>query len=347
MLNGSSKVSESHDAFRSKDFRVMHLYPGADLIECEINGRPLYLPVLREGHEAVLIDCGTRSHAERNIPSALASLGIDSLTWLIVTHPDGDHCGGSAETKKLHPHMRIACGEADRELIESPDYLYSFRYDAYRRDHGIFFDEATERQIRGCSSEPQNVDFTFVGGETMRLGPDRLLEIWHLPGHSHGHLGVFDRRYRTLYYGDAIQGRGYQSIDGGWALCPTYLYVRPYLETIRKIETCNADAIVGCHWPIQRDRKGIRQFCAESREFVAKSERLLKQHLKTHSHGSTLRELCEQLSGELGDWPADTALELANALSGHLDDGVQNGWVERDASELPVRYRFNKDVSAI
>jgi glyoxylase-like metal-dependent hydrolase (beta-lactamase superfamily II) len=322
----------------------MELYPGADLIECEINGRPLYLPVLREGREAALIDCGTLRHAQEEVPEGLSLLGMAAgdLNFLIITHPDGDHCGGSAETKSRYPGVRIACGEADRGLIESPDYLYTFRYDAYRRDHGIFFDAKTEREIRNCSSNPQDVDFTFIGGETLRLGHDRILEIWHLPGHSHGHLGVYDRKHGVLYYGDAIQGAGYRSLTGKWALCPTYLYVQAYLQTVRRIETSGAQMIVGCHWPILRGREAILQFCAESRNFVAQADRLIMNYLQLHKSGAILRELCEQLSDHLGEWPQDVRLELANAFSGHMDDGVKTGQFEVDATRTPFVYRLNK-----
>jgi glyoxylase-like metal-dependent hydrolase (beta-lactamase superfamily II) len=321
---------------------LIKLYPGADLLECEINGRPLYLPLLREGQETVLIDCGTRQHAEHDVPLELERLGVRQLTRLIVTHPDGDHCGGSAETKKRHPGMRIACGALDRDLIESPDDLYRYRYDAFRSDHGIFFDAETEKAIRACSSDPQKVDQTFRGGETLGLGPERILEIWHLPGHSRGHLGVYDRKFKTLFYGDAIQGRGYQSLAGGWALCPTYLYVAPYLETIRKIEDSDLNLIVGCHWPIRRDRPSILEFCAESRHFVEKADRLIRGFLSAEPRGATLTQLCEQLSSKLGDWPPETALELANAFSGHLAEGIEEGAIELDASKFPFRYQWKR-----
>jgi glyoxylase-like metal-dependent hydrolase (beta-lactamase superfamily II) len=322
--------------------RVIELYPGADLIECEINGRPLYLPLLREGREAMLIDCGTRRHAQNEIPHALATLGLNQgeLTWLLITHPDGDHCGGSAEIKGQYPAVRIACGEADRALIESPDYLYTFRYDAYRHDHGIFFDAQTEQEIRNCSSHPQSVTLTFIGGETFQLGPDRILEIWHLPGHSHGHLGVFDRKHGVLYYGDAIQGAGYRSLVGTWALCPTYLYVEPYLHTIRTIENSGAKMIVGCHWPIAGTPETIHQFCEESRDFVLLADRLIGQYLRDCASGTSLRELCDQLSNQLGEWPYEVRLELANALSGHLDRGVKSGRFEVDRSRSPLLYRL-------
>ncbi len=322
----------------------MEIYPGADLIECEINSRPLYLPLLREGRDTLLLDCGTRSHATQDVPAYLHNAGLrgGDLTWLIMTHPDGDHCGGSAEIKRQYPQVQLACGDADRAMIESPDYLFAFRYDAYRQDHGIYFDTKTAQEIKNCSSRPQGVTLSLVGGEIMRLGYDRMLEIWHLPGHSHGHLGVYDRNHRVLYYGDAIQGAGYQSMRGGWSLCPTYLYVNAYLQTIRTIENSDAEMIVGCHWPVLRGKEAIRQFCAESRNFATQADRLVTSYLRDHPSGVTLRELCERLSGQLGEWPQEVCLELANAFSGHLDRGVETGRFQVDRAASPFVYRYRE-----
>jgi glyoxylase-like metal-dependent hydrolase (beta-lactamase superfamily II) len=321
----------------------VELYPGADLIECEIGGRPLYLPLLREGREALLLDCGTRSHAQKDVPAYLDRVGFgnEDLSWLVVTHPDGDHCGGTAEIKRQHPQIRIACGEVDRALVESPDYMFEFRYDAYRQDHGIFFDASTAQEIRDCSSAPQVVSFTFIGGEILRLGENRILEVWHLPGHSHGHLGIYDKKHCTLYYGDAIQGAGYQALDGiRWTLCPTYLYVDSYLQTIQNIENSGVEMIVGCHWPVLRGTQAVKQFCYESRNFVTLADRLITEYLREHTSGVSQRELCEQLSPRLGTWPHDSHLELSNAFSGHLDRGVKMRRFEVDRSRCPFLYRW-------
>jgi len=321
----------------------MELYPGADLIECEMGGRPLYLPLLSEDGESLLLDCGTRAHSENDLPLALGRLGLPepSLTWLIFTHPDTDHCGGFGETKRRHPKLQTACGHPDRALIESPDYLFSFRYDAYRKDHGIFYDPPTAASFRECCSGPQGLTLTLTGGETLRLGRNRVLEIWHLPGHSHGHLGVYDRNHGVLYYGDAIQGAGYRALAGGWALCPTYLYVEPYLQTIRTIENSGAQTIVGCHWPVRRGADEIKEFCAESRNFVILADRLIHEYLRSHPAGAGLRELCENLGNRLGDWPAAVNLELAYAFSGHLDRGVSAGTLQVDRLTHPVVYRLS------
>lgn len=321
----------------------MQIYRGADIIECEINSRPLYLPLLREGDNNLLLDCGTRSYAENQIPAYLANAGIDKegLTWLIITHPDGDHCGGAAEIKRRYPSVIIACGDADRAMVESPHTLFMDRYDVYRREHEIYYDAVTAKEIRSCSSGEQQVTLTFVGGEHLQLGPDRILDIVHLPGHSYGHLGVYDRKHGVLYYGDAIQGAGYRSLDSSWTLCPTYLYVDLYLETIRKIESMGAQMIVGCHWPICRGTQAIQQFCAESRQFVVHADLLVTQYLREHPSGASLRELCEQLSPRLGQWPSAVQYELANAISGHLERGVANGYLATDLASRPLTYRIN------
>jgi glyoxylase-like metal-dependent hydrolase (beta-lactamase superfamily II) len=83
------------------------------------------------------------------------------------------------------------------------------------------------REIRNCASDPQEVTFTFVGGEIMRLGRNRILDIWHLPGHSHGHLGVYDRNHRALNYGDAIQRAGYtgRSTEVGRCAQPIFTWM--------------------------------------------------------------------------------------------------------------------------
>jgi glyoxylase-like metal-dependent hydrolase (beta-lactamase superfamily II) len=316
----------------------MELYRGAYLIECETGGRPLYLPVLQEENQTLLLDCGTRRQAEKDIPEQLERLNV-TPQWLIVTHPDGDHCGGAAHIRKCYTQVRVACGDADKDQIESPDCLFAFRRDAYRELHGLFVDSENADLIKNCLFGPVEVALTFVEGETLCLGPNRILEIWRLLGHRRGHLGLFDRRHRVLYYGDAIQGSGYKSFDGNSTLCPTYVYVDAYLQTIRCIEDSDAEMIVDCHWPVLRGKEQILRFCAESRSFVIAADHLVIQFVRKYP---TLRDLCEQLSEQLGTWPKSVHLELANALSGHLNRGVELGMFNVDPEFRPLRYRFSE-----
>ena len=156
---------------------------------------------------------------------------------VIVTHSDHDHFGGLGAIKNANPAVALTCGDQDRFMVEDPETTYSFRYNHYAADHGIAFDDDARAAIRAAIMEDlgnaQQIDFTWSGGETLRIGPDWLLEIHHVPGHTYGHLCVFDTKNRAIFGGDGVQGSVYPSVEGGAALGPTYLYVDSYLTTIR------------------------------------------------------------------------------------------------------------------
>jgi glyoxylase-like metal-dependent hydrolase (beta-lactamase superfamily II) len=289
------------------------LFDGVYLLEGQVGVRPLYLPVLRGKEGALLLDTGCAEHVHNLILPGFAELGIEpaDLRFVISTHPDSDHVGGNAGIKRWAPRSLLCCGDADREMIDDPQELFRYRYDAYRR-HGVFYADATANNIRRDLGEAQPVDLTFRGGERIRLGPDWELEVLHLPGHSKGHLGILDTRNRVLFGADAIQGSVYLDVTGKPALCPTYLYPESYLQTCQLIEHLDLDYYVSCHWPIKKDRE-IAEFCDESRAFVERTELLLK------SEGVTdLREACLKLGPRLGNWPEPVHLELAYAMAGHL-----------------------------
>lgn len=318
----------------------MELYRGAHLIELEIDGRLLYLPLLLEKDRAVLVDCGTRLHAQNEVPEYLGRLGVPSklLEWLIITHPDPDHCGGIGAMVKRFPNLRVACGAADEILVESRESLYAARYGRFSQEHGISISEVSSADQGWWSEVPYKPD-AWSGGEVLHLSSKRSLEIWHLPGHSDGHLAVYDVRYRTLFYGDALQGSGYQSSEGKWVLCPIYTNAQSYLETIRRVEGSQAASMVGCHWPVLRGSKEIRRFSAQSREFVERSECRIQDYLTSHPAGATLRELCNALGSQLGSWPSSVNIRLAFAFLSNLQRAVSKGTVVIDSSVHPVVFR--------
>ncbi len=289
------------------------LFESVYLLEGRVGIRPLYLPLLRGGFGTLLLDTGCAEHVDSLILPGLHELGLgpDDLRFVINTHCDSDHVGGNAGIKRWAPRSLLCCGQSDRCVIERPEELFKTRYDAYRR-FGVFYPEEVARNMRIDLGDPQPVDLTFRGGEHIRLDADWDLEILHLPGHSKGHLGIWDHRNRALFGGDAIQGAVYLSTTGQPALCPTYLYPETYLQTCQLIEQLDLDYYVSCHWPIKRGPE-IAEFCQETRAFVERAELLLR-----NSGLKDLRTACLQLGPQLGNWPESVHLELAYAMAGHL-----------------------------
>lgn len=319
--------------------RIEQLFPGVHLIHSAVGGRPLQLPVLVDADAAMLVDSGCASDVDRVILPALSELGIgpEKLTYLLNTHCDVDHQGGNAGLMRFASQARLLCGTMDQAEIESPAVIMERRYNAYARDHLVHYDDPTRAWLLGELGEGRNVDRTLNGGEIISLGAGRELQIIHLPGHSRGHLGVWDRRNHILLGGDAVQGESYLDLQGRPALCPTYLHVQPYLETLRRVESYGFSGYVGCHWPVCRGSEEISRFCGISRDFVYRAEMLLLHHLRGCERGATLRELCEAVGPRLGRWPQAVNIELCYAFTGHLDDLAARQLV-RPAAGTPVTF---------
>lgn len=304
---------------------MQKLFDGVYLLEGEVGGRPLQLIYLNGENASLLMDTGCAQDPSKFIGPQIREAGGDpaALTWILNTHPDADHIGGNYEMKKLAPRAILACGEADRHICQGPECLMQYRYDAYRKDHQIFYDGDGLAWLEAESGKPQPIDVTFRGGEHIRLGSDWEVELLSVPGHAKGHLAVHDPLHQALYGADAIHGCCYRGLDGTVKLCPTYEDVDEYLGTIEAIEKLPITTYVGCHWPVKKAAE-IAEFCRESRDFVDRADRLLLEQL---SAPQSLRELCTHLGPQLGDWPRGNDMELVYALGGHLRRLVDSGGV--------------------
>lgn len=312
------------------------LFPGVYLLQGVVGGRPLRLPLLVGAQRALLLDTGCAPDVQGFILPALRELDLapNRLGLIINTHCDLDHSGGNHGLKQLAPQALLCCGDADRQQIENPQAMFALRYDAYRRDHDLYYEGDARDWIIASLGQAQPVDLTLRGGERLCLGPDWEVEVLHLPGHSRGHLGILDRKHRALYGGDAIHGAQIPDLEGKPALGPTYLHVDQYLDTIRFIENLDLDYYVGCHWPVKRGAE-IAAFCAESRNYVDQAERVIIEALAAPR---TLKELCLSVGPKLGPWPAAVNSEHCYAFGGHLQR-LQNQGRIADLGGTPRHYQ--------
>lgn len=318
---------------------ITRLFDGVFIFEGEVGGRPLRLTFLNGETSRILLDTGCATDVEGLILPSLEALGVppETLTHLINTHCDLDHQGGNHGMKQLAPQAELSCGELDKPAIEDPATIFHQRYDGHRHLHGHFYDEPTAAWIHEALGPAQRVDRTWIGGERIELSPGWHLQVLHLPGHSHGHLGLLDERNQALYAGDAIHGAVYHGINGKAALCPTYLHVADYLATIRRIETLGLTTLLACHWPTWQGDE-IARFCQESREFVERAEEGILRAIDHAPEGITMGELCLKVGPGLGSWPAEIHHELAYAFNGHLEDLERRGRIARLDTGRPLRF---------
>jgi len=321
------------------------ILPGIHQIFVNYHQRPLKLHLLIGAEGSLLLDTGDAAVPDTDILPYFAAINFDprQLTYIMVTHPDVDHQGGLARMKQACPQARVLCGTADRQQIESPEALVELRYRAFYRQHGLGPDDAAKAKLLLRCGAFVPVDQTFSGGEVLRLGPDFAVQILHLPGHSHGHLGLYLPRHQAALIADAVQGTANDYIDGQPAFAVTYMYIGEYLATIDRLAAMNLQKLFTCHWPDCLTPAQIQAWLAESRAYCLHAEAAIAQTIQSAPDGLTLKEIMTTAKPQLGTWPPQRDDDTRSMAAGHVEHLVQQGLVTASAA-VPIRFHWKLDV---
>lgn len=313
----------------------MELYKNTFQIQSLFGGRNLFQYLFR-GEQRVLLDTGISETPDKVIFPYLDHLKMtpQDLTLVITTHADMDHQGGNYAIKSASPQTWLACGDADRELVEDPGALYDRRYNFLKQEHGV----ALEPLPSPLAGTARKMDVTFSGGETIHLGDNWQLEILHVPGHSRGHLAFYDRQHQAAFVGDAVHGRGCPKATGELAIPVTYYQVDVYLSTLRYLEALPIQSLYSGHWPVMRGDE-IRDFIAESRRTVELLDQVILSDLARNPAGMTLAELIDAVAQAVGEWPQESWNLAMFPVKGHLDRLESQGKVRQAPGAHPIRWQ--------
>src|ERR1700722_12426454 len=163
-----------------RDDRAMEIFPHIPQIRSGIAARHLF-QYLFVGDNILLLDTGTAATPGEVILPYLKQIGIapERLTMAVNTHADADHHGGNSDLKRLAGNVLLACGDADRVVIENPDRLFALRYNHWMKDHGVglaLLPEATE-WVREMAGPAHRIDLTLRGGERIAFENDREVRV--------------------------------------------------------------------------------------------------------------------------------------------------------------------------
>jgi glyoxylase-like metal-dependent hydrolase (beta-lactamase superfamily II) len=220
-------------------------------------------------------------------------------------------------------------------MVEDPNRLYSDRYNFLQEEHGVGFGH----EIHPDAGRFCRVDIGFKGGEQVAIDNSWHLEVLHVPGHSKGHLALYDAAHKSAYVSDAIHGHGCPKADGGMGIPVTYFYIDLYLSTLTHMEGFDLEHLHTGHWPSMQGEE-IRDFFSDSRNTVARLDRKILGSLNQSRRGMTLSELMDASLEEFPEWPADTRALSSFPIKGHLDQLEARRQVQFDPGCSPPRWRI-------
>jgi glyoxylase-like metal-dependent hydrolase (beta-lactamase superfamily II) len=188
--------------------------------------------VLVRGGEAALVDTGFGSSMDR-IGAVLDAAGPSwgGVRHVVITHAHGDHFDGLGEVADRAPGARLYAGAPDLELILTGPLWWS---GVRRRLHAV-----------------NDGDEVFG------------LQVVATPGHTPGHVAVFDANSAVLVAGDALTN----TIDGQLAGANPEFSVdmAAVADSVRKLAALKPQVILVGHGPpVLRDAASKLRRLADS-----------------------------------------------------------------------------------
>lgn len=301
--------------------------PGIHRIPCLFFGpRVVAVHLLLGKTKSMLVDTGMGTSPGNEILPYMKQIGFDParLDYIVITHSDIDHQEGNRAMREASPNAIFMCHNLDRAWVESMEALENGRYRQWHAEHGI----GQPREGSPDSYAPYVLmDQTFEGGETIRLGPDWVVEIVHTPGHSWGHSGVYDPVSKTFIAGEAALWNAILDKDWQPAYPATYCYADPYIATLGRLRAMDIAMYSGAHWPVMTG-PDIGAFLDESKNYFLHTEQSVLEAVKKQP-GVTLKDLIGQLKSALGTWPDEADEGLTHPLHANLRRLEDRGLVVR------------------
>jgi glyoxylase-like metal-dependent hydrolase (beta-lactamase superfamily II) len=306
----------------AREAMVRELLPGVYQIETALGDRSLCLYLLR-GERTILLDSGVRTTPARVIYPALAAAGLPGqIDLLVVSHADADHHGGNAGVRAGSPHATLLCHELDRPWIEAQARHLQGRYREVVAADDMEYPAEQLAWLADNIGADTPIDVGLRGGETLGLGDGVVYEVLHTPGHTAGHLALWQQERRLLLAQDAVLGRGVPDARGQAQGPPPYCDVDRYLDTIWRLQALRPDWLLTAHYPVLRGA-AVAAFFATSLEFVGQLDAAVLKVVREARAPLPLSAIIAAVDARMG--PFATPIQWAWPVLAHLDRHVAQG----------------------
>jgi glyoxylase-like metal-dependent hydrolase (beta-lactamase superfamily II) len=288
-----------------------------------------------DGDDADLLDCGMNTDESVGaIRAAVAHIGSKRLRRLVVTHIHPDHYGAAGVfagegLADLYIH-RLEVPLVYPRYIELEHLVAEVR--TYLLVNGLPEDEAEllSNSQRALSEivKPVAPAVQLDGAETLELGRRRLRVEW-TPGHSPGHICLFDEGEKILFAGDHLL----PELSPNIGLHPqsTSDPLHEYLDGLRRLAAYEPRVILPAHG------RPFTDAASRVATLVAHHTKRLDQMAAIVSRGE-----CSAWAVALEQWgPRDNSWEKRAALQeglAHLQALAVEGRVKKFVTPTSIRW---------
>ncbi|HUY55171.1 MAG TPA: MBL fold metallo-hydrolase [Candidatus Nanopelagicaceae bacterium] len=216
--------------------------------------------LIRSSGGFLLIDCGwDREETMERLRQALRELGggLESVRGIFATHVHRDHLGLAGQVRD-ESGAWVSLGRGDQATLEAfaRDPRRARAASLERLRQAAADDVASRlRQLAGGGEgwRPPLPDI-LLSGEEVLLQDGHRLEVIPTPGHTRGHLCLFDRDREILFAGDHVLPQITPSL--GVELPDRSSPLTAFLSSLELVRQLPASLVLPAHGPVFSDLKG-------------------------------------------------------------------------------------------
>lgn len=322
----------------------MEIAPGIHKIKVPIPDNPLenlnaYLVEGREGW--LMIDTGWYTRESLNcLKGGLKDAGLDlsDIATIIITHIHPDHFGLAGRIKELSPRTKLIMHRWEADLIESRYIKFS---DLHEKMGDFLLRHGVSRMTEMDRASMPSLEFvkvtypdrTVFGGEIIRTGMYDLEVVW-TPGHSIGHICLYEPQNQFLFAGDHILPHITPAI--GFHVQSGDNPLGDYLYTLHKIEHLTVKKILPAHEDVFEDLRG--RIAGIEKHHQDRNDEIMMTILKKPL---TAYEISPQIKWNVSAWddlsPFHKRLAVMETIA-HLEYLKWEGKVQRNIEAGVFKY---------
>lgn len=291
--------------------------------------------VITSENRNLIIDTGFNTvECQTELMKGLKELDIDlNKTDLLITHMHTDHSGLAHFLKKQGVQV-IYFSQIDGKISNQAS-----KWDAYFQTFNQQLGFGEEKSIKfgkefgTRQTEPLKFSPLFEG-DKINIG-DYSFEVVETPGHTPGHIGLYEKKHKLFFSGDHILDEITPNITF-WGFDQDILAT--YFESLNKVQEYEIDYLFTSHRKIIRDhRKRISELLQHHQERLNEIMGILRDGRKTPV------EIAASMHWDLShkkwdDFPYSQKWFAAGEALSHLEHLVHIGVAERTTNVEVLHY---------
>ncbi|AET66447.1 Zn-dependent hydrolase, glyoxylase [Desulfosporosinus orientis DSM 765] len=288
----------------------------------------------------LIIDTGFNTlECETELLQGLEELGIDlNITDLLVTHMHTDHSGLAPVLKKLGIQV-MYFSQTDGNILNQTAQRDKF-FKELNRLLGFEGENAVKfgKEFGARPTEPLDFHPLFEG-DTLKIG-DYSFNVVEVPGHTPGHIGLYEDKHKLFFCGDHILDEITPNITF-WGFEQDILAT--YFNSLNKVYDYEINYLFTAHRKIIKDhRKRIAELLQHHEERLQEILGILSEG------GKTPVEIAASMHWDLShkkwsDFPSSQKWFASGEALSHLEHLVAAGLVERILMPETLRYELKND----